>query len=141
MIIDILPKDVSIRVCKYTHSDTGVDFSAHCRAPISHLCLIGEARRLKVNIDYPLSKKASFWYTWEKWFEPSDLILAICDQYRNIYKEEALSLTECTSSPTIYNRGKSNGKWGIWGHVIEDLYLEKITIDTDTLEVNLSVGS
>ena len=42
----------------------------------------------------------------------------------------------------IYEEEKENpGKYGIWGHHIEDLWLEKATLDIETGNVKILVGS
>lgn len=55
----------------------------------------------------------------------NDLINEIVLAYRRIYEEEK----------------ENPGKYGIWGHRIEDLWLEKATLDIETGNIELFVGS
>ena len=41
----------------------------------------------------------------------------------------------------ILNRGRTDGKWGIWGHGIGDLVIEGIVLDTDNHRIELYIGS
>ena len=54
-----------------------------------------------------------------------DLINEITLAYKGIYEEEK----------------ENPGKYGIWGHRIEDLWLEKATLDIETGNVKILVGS
>lgn len=55
----------------------------------------------------------------------NNLINEIVLAYRRIYEEEK----------------ENPGKYGIWGHRIEDLWLEKATLDIETGNVKILVGS
>lgn len=55
----------------------------------------------------------------------NDLINEITLAYRRIYEEEK----------------ENPGKYGIWGHHIEDLWLERMILDIETGNVKLFVGS
>lgn len=51
-------------------------------------------------------------------------------------------ITEEQANQMIYEEEKENpGKYGIWGHRIEDLWLEKATLDIETGNVKILVGS
>lgn len=103
-------------------------------------------------IDYPLSKPCNFKihftkYTWSKNNEyrisVEDVVDQICNKYREIYEEEEKSsIMEVRSENTpILNRGRTDGKWGIWGHGIGDLVIEGIVLDTDNHRIELYIGS
>lgn len=76
-------------------------------------------------INYPLSVVVKETITFNSLHS---LIKAIRETYRKIYKEEEKSMTKIKLSKRLYNRGKSNGKYGIWGHSIYDLVIESIRI-------------
>lgn len=88
--------------------------------------------QINVIIDYPVSNEYVFILKSTKGFTRSQLLHEICKQYQLMYKEEEDSATIKTIPPdkrtTIYNRNETNGKYGIWGHDIEDLALSKITV-------------
>ena len=72
-----------------------------------------------------------------------DVVDQICNKYREIYEEEEKSsIMEVRSENTpILNRGRTDGKWGIWGHGIGDLVIEGIVLDTDNHRIELYIGS
>lgn len=72
--------------------------------------------------DYPLKNPYTFT---AKCSILHDLINEITLAYKGIYEEEK----------------ENPGKYGIWGHRIEDLWLEKATLDIETGNVKILVGS
>lgn len=71
------------------------------------------------------------------------LITSIRTTYRKIYKEETKSMSKLKTNRNLYNRGESNGKYGIWGHEIYDLNIESIRIlegETKSL-IEVGIGS
>lgn len=71
------------------------------------------------------------------------LITSIRNIYKKIYKEEEESLTKIDTNPNLYNRGNSNGKYGIWGHDIYELTIESIRIleGKDKPLIEVGIGS
>ncbi|MGZ5971355.1 MAG: hypothetical protein ACXWP4_26980, partial [Polyangiales bacterium] len=74
------------------------------------------------------------------------LVRAIAERYAAIYREEAQTATKpVTKVPGLLNRAETDGKYGIWGHDLEDLVLERIRIGRDALSggvlIELDVGS
>ena len=74
---------------------------------------------VNITISYPLKNPYTFT---AKCRNLNDLITLA---YRRIYEEEK----------------ENPGKYGIWGHHIEDLWLEKATLDIETGNVKILVGS
>ncbi|GMH87788.1 hypothetical protein TrST_g8515 [Triparma strigata] len=65
----------------------------------------------------------------------SDVVSEICVKYREIYEEEEATrkqiplLSTSAPSPTSYeplNRPMSDGKYGIWGHHLEELHISDV---------------
>jgi len=83
-------------------------------------------------IDYPLTNEYKFDLSSDTGFTRVHLINEINKAYRKIYAEEEASATIKTipieKRKTLYNRNDTNGKYGIWGHDIEDLMLAQIEI-------------
>lgn len=77
---------------------------------------------VNVTINYPLKNPYTFTV---KCIVLNDLINEIVLAYRRIYEEEK----------------ENPGKYGIWGHRIEDLWLERMILDIETGNVKLFVGS
>lgn len=71
------------------------------------------------------------------------LIDCIRETYRQIYDEEEKSMTKVEKNENLYNRGSSDGKYGIWGHSIYDLVIEAIRIleGKDRPVVEVYIGS
>ncbi len=86
-------------------------------------------------ISYPLSTpyKKKF-KTGKKGKTRIQLVDMICKSYRKIYFEEDSSTeippllgSEGGNAP-MFNRQETDGKYGIWGHCIEDLLLHSVSI-------------
>ena len=94
-------------------------------------------------IDYPLSRPCKFKIKFNKWITPLDVIDQICKKYQEIYKEEdKTAIMEIRSENTpCLNRSRTDGKWGIWGHSIEDLVIERLYLDTDKNKIDMFIGS
>ena len=96
----------------------------------------------KIKFSYPLSKEAVFTFQNKNGFTRKDVIQHIVDTYRRIYQEEDESLTETApTTPGMLNRGATNGKWGIWGHDIGDLVIERLTYYPDKKILDMFIGS
>ena len=74
-------------------------------------------------------------------FSRKDLFHYIYEEYKNIYDEEEQQVGDPGTYENLYNRKKSEGPYGIWGHQLGDLYLESIRHDPKTKIVNLDIGS
>ena len=83
-----------------------------------------------LTIDYPLSREALVEIeTGEKGLGSLGLLGRIAKAYKKIYEEE-----DGTSEISI-------GKYGIWGHDIEDLYIEYVIVDFEKKTIKLRMGS
>lgn len=111
---ELLPKGVNIKICKY---------SAECAVSLfSNADDYLHNHTVDVVINYPLTNKHIFTV---KCNTLNELINEIVLAYRRIYEEEK----------------ENPGKYGIWGHRIEDLWLERMILDIETGNVKLFVGS
>jgi hypothetical protein len=95
---------------------------------------------IDVLFEYPLTNKVikTFYADTTDGFTKAGLINMICDFYEEIYDEEEKTTT--TKSGNIPNmikkiinffRNITDGRYGIWGHDITDLYLHTIRYDPD----------
>jgi len=87
--------------------------------------------KLTVIIDYPLSTIYKFGLSSKSGFTRVQLINEISKHYYQLYDEEERTATIKTvplKDRKIYNRNKTNGKYGIWGHDIGDLVLDEIHV-------------
>ena len=82
-------------------------------------------------VDYPLTNTYTFELTSPKGFTRAQLIYEISKQYYQLYDEEertAATKTLPLEQRTIYNRNRTDGRYGIWGHDIGDLVLAEIIV-------------
>ena len=114
-----------------------------------------EASTIRVLYSYPFGttgprreeRKAGGWIFEEKapngaFFTRADLARAVSARYNAIYAEEEKS-TEIKPGyiPGMLNRNRTNGRFGIWGHDIEDLLLTKVERDPVTGVYTLGIDS
>lgn len=111
---ELLPKGVNIKIHKY---------SINCAVSLfSNAADYFKDHTVNITISYPLKNPYTFT---AKCRNLNDLINEITLAYRRIYEEEK----------------ENPGKYGIWGHRIEDLWLERMILDIETGNVKLFVGS
>lgn len=104
---------------------------------------------IKIEFDYPLSNPAFFSFHSDNGFTRRQLVNLIVDTYKKIYEEEDSSTVEVAPTTIeermakggLINRNQTDGKYGIWGHDIEDLWLEGIHYDPIKKLVTLDIGS
>lgn len=83
---------------------------------------LSEGDKLIGVIDYPLGKgdEVKIEFTWKE--NRFDLCRQICEVYQRL----------------IY---KNKDGFNVWGHDIEDLVIEQISVDTEAKTIEISVGS
>ena len=93
-----------------------------------------------IEYTYPLSNKIEFPHKRKGGWTRKALVSTIQKDYAKIYRDEdkAVGPTDCV--PGTYNRDRSEGPYGIWGHCIGDLVIEGVSI-SDKGKVTLSIGS
>lgn len=96
-------------------------------------------------IDYPLNKPVEIAITAksDKGFTRGELALLVSTEYHRIYAEEeetAKTKTMPVEERPIMNRNETDGKYGIWGHDIDDLDLSSITVHRQGGKVKLELG-
>lgn len=88
--------------------------------------------RIIIRFGYPLSVNADFLLNHEGGFTRRQLIDVCSDIYHYIYdKEDETSEIEGKlgiegGAAPAFNRCQTNGKYGIWGHVIDDLQMHSL---------------
>jgi len=97
--------------------------------------------KIIIRITYPLSVEVYNEYEQKGGFSRKDLFRYIYEAYKKIYDEEEEQVGDPGTYERLYNRKKSEGPYGIWGHQLGDLYLESISYDPKKKLVNLDIGS
>lgn len=83
------------------------------------------ASTIEVEFEYPLAKPARVIFKAANGFSRQTFFNEVRETYRHIYKQEALTTKIAPDMlPGLGNRNTTDGKYGIWGHVLDDLYLE-----------------
>jgi hypothetical protein len=88
--------------------------------------IIIEKEEISILYSYPLSVTAKLTFTSRGVFRRIDVARCIYEGYRKIYEEEEQEDKDPGYIQNTYNRGFSKGRYGIWGHYLEDLILSKI---------------
>ena len=103
--------------------------------------LLIKEEKITILFTYPLSIKVKFEFENKGGFTRLDLFRCIYEGYKKIYDEEEEEVGDPGTYDRLYNRRKSNGKYGIWGHYIDDLFLEIIFYDPIEKLCTLAIGS
>lgn len=99
------------------------------------------AMTVRVWYDYPLRNAHFRETTVDQDLTEKMLTDLVCADYAKIYAEERASMTgEESRVPGMLNRAPSDGKHGVWGHVLTDLFLETADLGEDGTWT-LGVGS
>ena len=138
---DLLPENVVIHIASY-EAHNGV--LIHCSPELYDE--LPEWTPVKVTIDYPLSTPVSFEVPFAHIVNVT--LESICEKYKEIYREEeetsSVEAEPIGMTPNgiyLMNRCTTTGKYGIWGHDIGELYIEKLELDVAKKELILYVGS
>lgn len=101
-------------------------------------------REATVIVDYPVRKPVNFKITSESGFTKSDLLRKIGQIYRQLYQDEEASSTIRTvpkdKRKGVVNRNATDGKYGIWGHDIDDLDISSATISCNNGKCIIKLG-
>ena len=94
-----------------------------------------------LKIDYPLNTPMHDTHTFDNPVTREEMVKWIVDSYRYIYDvEKKTSSIEESYIPGMLNRSETDGKFGIWGHDLEDLLLHTIWVDENNI-ITLGVDS
>lgn len=95
--------------------------------------IVWDKNHIVLEIRDPLKDTFRFPHVNEGGWTYEQLITTICVQYISIYREDAESMSGPT--PRRFQRflenSQSDGKYGIWGHDLQELGLDDIFIEVD----------
>ena len=98
---------------------------------------------IQIRFDYPLREPVTFSYKNKGGFTLSTFWEAVYSGYLVIYYEEdetAPVKADQIDRGMVMNRPKTDGKYGVWGHDMGDLLLERI-VEVSPGLFSLSIGS
>jgi hypothetical protein len=109
-----------------------------------HICgvdrLITPLPDIQICFSYPLKRPVTFSYHQDRGFTLSSFWCIVHHGYSKIYKEEDDSLRPLYQHSHRYDRVTMRGKYGILGHVLEELMFEGF-IEERAGEFSLAIGS
>jgi len=103
--------------------------------------LLIKDKTISIRFDYPLTHEVSFEYNKKDGFTRLDLFRCIYEGYIKIYETEKDETGDPGAIEGLYNRKTSKGKFGIWGHYIDELLIEGVVYDSKDKVVELIIGS
>jgi hypothetical protein len=102
------------------------------------------ANSATLTIDYPVKAPVSFKIESENGFTKAELLEKVGQTYQEIYTTEEATSTIKTvplaERKGLINRNTTDGKYGVWGHDIDDLDLSHATITCKTGECVVELG-
>lgn len=139
----LLPTFTRVYISKFTKATRDAINLGFASLEVMEYLDGNQIQALTCEIDYPLSQKCTFQITKKgEYFYLSDIILAVCDKYREIYAEEDnTSTVKAENIPGWWNRNETDGKWGISLHYLDELILTDIVLDTDTNTIILDIST
>ena len=114
------------------HCDDDEDMCSVCKNKLDSEEIVVPRQDFAINYTYPLSKAFKFEHHTDNLggFTRREISVQIMERYHKIYLEETEDVGKETGNiDGILNRQTSNGRYGIWGHCIEDLYLHSLYLD------------
>ena len=105
--------------------------------------IVDVSEKISIKFEYPLSHSVVLEFNNAKrpW-RLEDLLDCVAEGYVKNYDEEdeTRTLPATTMGEGLINRPQTDGKHGIWGHILNDLYIEGMQKDLDGVW-NLNMGS
>lgn len=99
--------------------------------------ILGPNTKWQLEFYYPLTTAVRFHFVAPAaGHTRKEVVNAIAKAYKQIYAEEKQTSTiKAATLPQSFNRNLTNGKYGIWGHVLGDLILHTLYMNGNTLAV------
>ena len=105
----------------------------------SEMMIVDMAETIRIQFDYPLSQPVVLEFFGKGPWRLQYLIDAVVKGYLEIYDEEdeTRTLPAIDMGAMLVNRPQTNGKHGIWGHILNDLYIEKMYKEDDVWHLHM----
>jgi len=117
--------------CKECLSD-GDDEAEHEDTKLDPMEIVIHKQDITVEYRYPLEKAFPFKHHTENQagFTRKEISEQIMERYHKIYSEEDEDVDgKVGNIPGMLNRQTTTGRYGIWGHCIEDLQLHSLSLN------------
>jgi len=103
--------------------------------------IVIEDEQIHIEFRYPLATPVMFTHSKKGGFTRLDIFRLIYEGYKYIYEQEEKEVGDPGTYERSYNRQKSTGKYGIWGHYISDLWIEFVYYKPAEKTIYLRIGS
>lgn len=103
--------------------------------------LVIKDEMVKILFQYPLTNEILVEFENSGGFTRMDIFRCIYEGYKSIYEEEEKEVGDPGNAPNLMNRARSYGKYGIWGHYMEELYIEGVLYNKSSKTIKLRMGS
>ena len=97
--------------------------------------------KITMVVSYPLSVEFRAILEKKGGFTRLDVFKNIYEAYKRIYEEEERDVGDPGTYDNLYNRKQSEGKYGIWGHYLEELVIESVIYDPKEKVLDMFIGS
>ncbi len=97
--------------------------------------------KITMVVTYPLSVEFCVILEKKGGFTRLDVFKSIYEAYKRIYEEEEKEVGDPGTYDNLYNRKQSEGKYGIWGHYLEELVIESVIYDPKEKILDIFIGS
>ncbi|MFX1385093.1 MAG: hypothetical protein ACFFBP_21935 [Promethearchaeota archaeon] len=128
----------SISVVNYELYKMGMDFNGDLLNPDE---IVIKDEQIRIRFTYPLSAKVEIEFQNKGGFSEKDLFRYIYKGYTKIYDEENQDIGRFDNISKGLNRPETQGRYGIWGHELGDLFIEEVWYNSRVKIVSLIVGS
>jgi hypothetical protein len=106
--------------------------------------IVVRQRQVEVEYTYPLTRPVRFTHTTSNpdGFSRREICEQIMQKYHDIFaEEEADAGGDPGTIPGMWNRQTTQGRYGIWGHSLDQLVLHTIIYHSDTNTCTLGIDS
>jgi hypothetical protein len=119
------------------------DWRQQLKSLVNRNKVVIESSKVRVMFDYPLHNPCVVTFSVRTpTICKKQLIKLIARKYEKIYEEEEkTTIIPVSTIPNMYNRNTTNGTYGIWGHILQDLSLNGLEYNEENAYWELSINS
>ena len=126
----------------YHYRVTECNITEFLNALIGENIVISESDEITIHFSYPMKNPVDLTFNTNTNFKITDILKLIYRGYRKIYDEESDAIESIDNEGTLkYNRGSTDGKYGIYLHDPQDLFIEGIKYFPNEERIELEIGS
>lgn len=127
-------------VCEFLEHLAQKELGTPCDELVNPDTIVVAQDKITITFSYPLERETKLAFTNLGGFSRYEFFRCVYEGYKNIYAQEDAVAGDPGMIPGMLNRARSDGPYGIWGHVMSDLFLEGV-IDKGDGNYELCMGS